>query len=188
MSLDLDPIKARADAATEGPWGVEDARVFGDDGRTQVCTLSGTRAWLPDAEFIAHARTDIPALIAEVERLRELCEEKDAAFQYATDNARRLTPCEISEVRKRQVERSMAQVKRLTTELNNHRESLNNQRREYRKLLAKRDAEVERLRGRIEALHPREVIAVHEGYGEEAWCPECRFHYPCQTIRALEGK
>lgn len=49
-------------------------------------------------------------------------------------------------------------------------------------------AEVERLRGRIEALHPREVIAAHEGYEEEAWCPECRFRYPCQTIRALEGK
>ena len=112
MSLDLDPIKARATAATGGPWGVEDARVFGDDGRTQVCTLSGTRAWLPDAEFIAHARQDIPALLAEVERIR----------------------------------------------------------------------------GRIEALHPREVIAAHEGYEEEAWCPECRFHYPCQTIRALEGK
>ncbi len=112
MTLDLDPIKARADAATEGPWGVEDARVFGDDGRTQVCTLSGTRAWLPDAAFIAHARADVPALMDEVERLR----------------------------------------------------------------------------GRIEALHPREVIAVHEGYGEEAWCPECQFHYPCPTIRALEGK
>ena len=70
MTLDLNAIKARANAATEGPWGVKDARVFGDDGRTQVCTLSGTRAWLPDAEFIAHARTDVPALVAEVERLR----------------------------------------------------------------------------------------------------------------------
>ena len=159
MSLDIDAIKQR----------------------------TGLKRWPTMAE-LGLIKDDSTALVAEVERLRELCEEKDAAFQYATHNARRLTPCEISEVRKRQAERSMAQVKRLTTELNNHRESLNNQRREYRKLLAKRDAEVERLRGRIEALHPREVIAAHEGYEEEAWCPKCRSHYPCQTIRALEGK
>jgi len=43
--LDLDAIQARADAATGGPWKS-----------------------LP--EFIAHARTDIPALIAEVKALR----------------------------------------------------------------------------------------------------------------------
>ena len=34
--------------------------------------------------------------------------------------------------------------------------------------------------------HPREVIAVHENAGEEAWCPTCKEHFPCMTIRALE--
>ena len=52
-------------------------------------------------------------------------------------------------------------------------------------------AEVERLRGiveRVRELHPYEVIDLHESPGEEIWCPECQFYYPCQTIRALEGE
>lgn len=66
--LDLTAIKARAEAATEGPWhiigGNEYVTGIGvgigpDDGVTQA-----------DAEFIANARTDVPALVAEVERLR----------------------------------------------------------------------------------------------------------------------
>lgn len=40
---------------------------------------------------------------------------------------------------------------------------------------------------RVLALHDREVIAVHEGHGEEAWCPECRVHWPCPTAKAVEG-
>lgn len=89
-ALDLDPIKARCDAATEGPW----KRVgFGTlcyvatpliDKDMMICTprLSAVlgdvlpHETLPeqkteDSNFIAHARTDIPALVAEVERMRE---------------------------------------------------------------------------------------------------------------------
>ena len=39
----------------------------------------------------------------------------------------------------------------------------------------------------VTELHPREVIAVHEGYGEEAVCPECQLHYPCPTVSAVEA-
>ena len=46
--LDLDAIEARADAATDGPWVVK----------------------LLDAEFIAHARTDVPALVAALREAR----------------------------------------------------------------------------------------------------------------------
>jgi len=38
---------------------------------------------------------------------------------------------------------------------------------------------------RVKALHVREVLAVHEGYGEEAWCPNCRVHWPCEDYAAL---
>lgn len=82
--LDLDAIRARAEAATEGPWAVapEDfgPHTEGDfpvvDRRADYIGHSpddGVRAGfdLPDAEFIAHARTDVPALVEEVERLRE---------------------------------------------------------------------------------------------------------------------
>src|SRR5690606_33392747 len=39
---------------------------------------------------------------------------------------------------------------------------------------------------RIRDMHPREAIATHEGYGVEGWCPNCRLHYPCPAIQALE--
>lgn len=64
-------IKAREQAATSGKWEICD--VPGDvtfvfspaEGEPDICY----RCSYPDANFIAHARTDIPALIAEVERL-----------------------------------------------------------------------------------------------------------------------
>lgn len=40
---------------------------------------------------------------------------------------------------------------------------------------------------RVRELHQYEVIGVHEGYGEEIWCPTCKHHWPCPTIKALEG-
>lgn len=76
--LNLDAIQARADAATEGPW----ARSGHDIGHVVYdsegpCELAGPvmlghvigEAGYEDAEFIAAARQDVPALIA---RIREL--------------------------------------------------------------------------------------------------------------------
>jgi len=61
--LDLDAIKKREEAATEGPW---------PDNNTDNWRWPGIpRSQLAkNRHFIAHARTDIPALVAEVERLR----------------------------------------------------------------------------------------------------------------------
>lgn len=50
------------------------------------------------------------------------------------------------------------------------------------KRLSNRDTVLQQIRD----LHRREVIAVHESYGEEAWCPTCHQHYPCSTIRIIE--
>lgn len=81
-TLDLDAIQSRVDTATSGPWMVD-----GDDPTVVMKPDSPPSTWdglmvartrgttgtsidnLPeyaDAEFIAHARTDIPALIAAV--------------------------------------------------------------------------------------------------------------------------
>jgi len=77
--LDLDEIEARANAASGGPWEWCD---YGNSGQALIQPGSGTHDlnvlkttddWPPnlrDATFIAHARTDVPALIAEVKRLR----------------------------------------------------------------------------------------------------------------------
>jgi hypothetical protein len=72
-SVWLDDIEQRATRATAGPWtsfvegrdhtsGSSFIRTAGDD-----IEMSG--ATIDDQDFIAHAREDIPALIAEVRRL-----------------------------------------------------------------------------------------------------------------------
>lgn len=93
----LAEIKARAAAATEGPWEWTQYRVptlegwkgdpatyrwqtevleadhNGECGCRSACQLELT-VLPPDAEFIAHARTDVPALVAAVEAVLALHE------------------------------------------------------------------------------------------------------------------
>lgn len=74
----LDAIQARVDGATGGPWGcygdgaheVFDAGEYSDGDRGEV--VAAVIDKLSDAVFIAEAREDIPALLAEVKRLRAL--------------------------------------------------------------------------------------------------------------------
>ena len=85
----LQEIKERAEKATPGPW-----KVYQDAISTSIGTefihpqLNGPMPVITDAyhvggainiyiddadaEFIAHARQDVPALIAEIERLRSV--------------------------------------------------------------------------------------------------------------------
>lgn len=77
---ELKAIEARAEAATPGPWETGEEVSYpgrcagiwpqGDTWNivTTDCGVYGPE--LVDAVFIAHARTDVPALIAEVRRLR----------------------------------------------------------------------------------------------------------------------
>jgi hypothetical protein len=69
--VDLAAIEARANAATPGPWrfpyGRRECRVIDDGGRYIAETgLPGLNGADDDAEFIAHARTDVDALVAAV--------------------------------------------------------------------------------------------------------------------------
>lgn len=74
--LDLEAIKKRVNAATPGFWqhsksgSINYGYVFVEDieeiYESRICASVDVF----DGEFIAHARTDIPALIQEVERLR----------------------------------------------------------------------------------------------------------------------
>ena len=73
---DVAGIEARAKAATEGPWKtVTDTtghrNTFINAPHSFVCTLDLPRgpARKANAEFIAHARQDIPALIAHIKVL-----------------------------------------------------------------------------------------------------------------------
>ena len=69
----LDEIEARANAATEGPWEEGERCVFtlggapvvSDDVVHYVHGMAGEGVChVEDAEFISHARTDVPALVA----------------------------------------------------------------------------------------------------------------------------
>lgn len=76
----LDTIEARANAATEGPWEIRGHEIVRDSyGLATIQSL-----WIADidpvapadAEFIAHAREDVPALVVELRRLRTENEEQ----------------------------------------------------------------------------------------------------------------
>lgn len=92
--LDLEAIKKRAEAATPGPWFFDANGDFGISTKADaagswtviVCGMLDEHDQIfedtyPigtsfDGEFIAHAREDIPALIAEVERLQAKVDHK----------------------------------------------------------------------------------------------------------------
>lgn len=87
--VDLDAVEARAVAATPGPWGLRD-----HEGLSAICHPCGwvledsADADMRDRRFIAHAREDIPALLAEVRALREVAEaarELARAARYGTE-------------------------------------------------------------------------------------------------------
>lgn len=89
--LDLDAIEARAEAATPGPWTArlrDDMWEINDGSGSNFVSIVES-CWLPDdcdtgqyggipdvddARFIAHARTDVPALVAELRAAREVVE------------------------------------------------------------------------------------------------------------------
>ena len=67
MSLDLDAIEARAAAATPGPWDSPDASKYPDNAEElHISNWCLSMSTSEDAQFIAHSRTDIPALTARV--------------------------------------------------------------------------------------------------------------------------
>ena len=73
----LDEMIRRCEAATPGPWQAcwEGRDQFG--GESVILTPTGDLYLTPgrslaDHDFIAHARQDVPTLLAEVERLTQL--------------------------------------------------------------------------------------------------------------------
>jgi hypothetical protein len=82
-TADLRAIRRRCQRATPAPWVIypdspdgERLAVEGNEGfrgfRILTVWPDGARPAGPDAEFVAHARDDVPRLLAEVERLRAL--------------------------------------------------------------------------------------------------------------------
>lgn len=83
----LQAIEARAEAATPGPWRAAPSARSGDEvvvaeGYITVAYLSGRPVGERDARFIAAARADVPALVAEVRRSTRLA-AAEAALRVA---------------------------------------------------------------------------------------------------------
>jgi hypothetical protein len=115
--IDLDAIRKRAEAATPGPWKVEKNEKNATSGKNWLLACFGLQldhaenkdyhyflttdnvrasnlmgGCDKDSEFVAHARTDIPALLDELERtraaaleLRELLEPEEYLFAFDPD-------------------------------------------------------------------------------------------------------
>jgi hypothetical protein len=101
--LDLDAIRARAEAATPGPWLHGDEYEPGNlyehevlmSEDLPVIEMDSDVQGSANAAFVAHARTDVPDLLAEIERLRAEADERDAYLgtvvdEVETTNARLL--------------------------------------------------------------------------------------------------
>jgi hypothetical protein len=77
---DIDAIRARAEAATEGPWEFDDIDIVIESGRDvstynvvlRVMSGGTVAGGIADAKFIAHSRTDIPTLLDALESTHAL--------------------------------------------------------------------------------------------------------------------
>lgn len=85
MILDLEAIKARTELLVAGPWVLHDGTIYHGATKAQLQAYDDSMGdidlpegygYVLDAdfdmdlgEFVAHAREDVPALLAEVERL-----------------------------------------------------------------------------------------------------------------------
>jgi hypothetical protein len=76
---EIEAIRKRAEAATPGPWvvGAVPDVVFVETNQSELILEkeSDKTQDYNTAEFIAHAREDVPKLVAEIERLRKLAHE-----------------------------------------------------------------------------------------------------------------
>jgi len=91
--LNLEAIKARCEAATPGPWHYhldnliahpnEDYPILVEAGSYEGLSREQQKALVRNNRiFVAHARSDVPALVAEVERLRAALEDCEESKVY----------------------------------------------------------------------------------------------------------
>lgn len=102
---ELEKIEARANAATPGPWGTgtgyEQSKRgnYVHDGHRIVCAEQDETDCVlatEDAEFIAHARADVPALVAEVRRLQGIIAESAKTWTWKPTGEQRVWAVQVS--------------------------------------------------------------------------------------------
>lgn len=155
-----DAIRARAEAAMPGPWEYEPStdEILSPDGGIAEMTWPGrTRT---SAEFIAHARTDVTALLDALDEA-----ERRIALAHEVGN-------EVGE----RCARAEAKAGRTRAE------------RDFEERRADGlAAELAALRGRIEGLHHPDNHGPGRCDDAECFtsCDGCGYDWPCDTARAL---
>ena len=92
---DLAAIRGRVEKATEGPWHrIESRDVFAAIVAPSIATICMDCENASDADFIANARTDIPQLLALVDRLLPYCGHKAGCNKVEGDGIGRKWPCD----------------------------------------------------------------------------------------------
>ena len=92
MTERLDQIRQRAAQATPGPWRCTSYEVMSEATGVHVICFGHDRDDYgrvdePDAEFIAHAREDIPYLLQELATLSDRIAALEGALQRQTERA-----------------------------------------------------------------------------------------------------
>jgi len=111
--IDLAAIRARSDAATPGPWRAfhhateAEVSYVGADGHA----VAEVRH-VADAEFIAHARTDVPALLARIAELEaDLSDAHHEGFGVGMESADRDIDQIATAAERRGYERAVARLR-----------------------------------------------------------------------------
>ena len=157
----LAEIRARAEAATVGPWwttrNLRPATIFSGEGSDDNNVVAGD-AEPADATFIAAARTDVPELVAEVERLQARVGSCDGGCNY---NSGPEETCSLHG-------RPVAEVWQIVNDV-----------------AAERDARINALAQQVE-----KVRALHQPWddGPQPYCTHDREPWPCPTERALGAR
>jgi hypothetical protein len=85
---ELQAIAERAANAESGPWKTDGETIWGASNSIHIAEVA--HGAFGDAEFIAHARTDIPRLLEEVQKLTSICERlASAVLVFAGTEPRR---------------------------------------------------------------------------------------------------
>ena len=101
--VQLQEIKARCDAASPGPWREATNGIISGAEHTVVSYIFRTRP--KDMEFISRVRSDIPALISEIERLNTLLEQDAALMKGQSEEIEKLKEVLFSEIAEKRLPR-----------------------------------------------------------------------------------
>lgn len=81
--LEMREIGERDAKATPGPWQTDGMQVYDEATLGTVADVVFGPSWMePNGQFIAHARQDIPTLVAELREARRLLCDWCAAFEH----------------------------------------------------------------------------------------------------------